>query len=196
MINLDYLEIGCCDFNLLSRNKKKIGLSIEPVKYYYNKLNTRMKLNIAISNKNGYCKVFYLDEKIINDYHLPTWLKGCNSINEYHPTMKKILLKHNLPLELIDYDEIEMLTLNKLIKKYNIKSIDYLKIDTEGHDYYILNEFFKNPSIYPNTIYFECNNLSNKELVYDMIKKIPYTIKYESNHNIKMVLNSSISLSS
>jgi hypothetical protein len=80
-----------------------------------------------------------------------------------------------------------MMTLNKLIKKYNIKSIDYLKIDTEGHDYYILNEYFKNPTIYPNTIYFECNHLTKKKLVNELIEKIPYTIVNESCNNIKMI---------
>ena len=70
-----------------------------------------------------------------------------------------------------------MLTLNDLIIEKKINSIDYLKLDCEGHDIEILKEFFKKPKLYPNKIYFESNILSDRKLVIDFIKTIPYTIK-------------------
>ena len=95
-MKLDFLEIGACDFNFLCKNKKKIGLTIEPVEYYYQKLPTDDKMKIAISTQVGYCSIYYLPITIIEDYHLPYWVKGCNSINEPHPLTIKELKKNKL----------------------------------------------------------------------------------------------------
>ena len=92
-MNLDYLEIGACDFKLLCSNKKKKGLTIEPVEYYFNKLPTEDKLKIAISIKSGFCPIYSLPESIIKDYYLPWWLKGCSSINKPHPQVLAHLKK-------------------------------------------------------------------------------------------------------
>ena len=183
-MNLDYLEIGACDFNLLCRNKKKKGITIEPVEYYYQRIKTEDKMKIAISNKNGSCLIHYLPISIIEDYNMPNWLRGCNSINNPHPTTLKQLEKYNLPIDVIQKDRVRMLTLNQLIVEKNIQYIDYLKLDCEGHDILILKEFFKEPKLYPNQIYFESNILSDRVEILEFIKTIPYSIVKCSNNNI------------
>jgi hypothetical protein len=184
-MKLDYLEIGACDFNLLCRNKKKNGLTIEPIHYYYNRIPTEDKLQVAISNCNGYCNMYFLPTSIIEDYNLPNWLRGCNSINHPHPTTIKQLEKAGLPLELILKERIRKLTLKTLIEKKQIDEIDYLKLDCEGHDIYILEEYFKDPPpLFPNKIYFECNTLTDKSRVMTFIDKIPYNITKITSENI------------
>ena len=184
-MKLDYLEIGACDFNLLCRSKKKKGLTIEPINYYYNRIPTEDKLQVAISNSNGYCDMYFLPIGIIEDYNLPNWLRGCNSINQPHPQTIKQLEKAGLPVELIQIQRIRKLTLKRLIQEKDIDEIDYLKIDCEGHDIVILEEFFKyTPPLYPNKIYFECNILTDKSRVLSFIDRIPYNISKMSKNNI------------
>jgi len=196
-MKLDYLEIGTCDFSMECDKQNKVGYSIEPVKYYYDKLpsnENKHKLRLAISDKIGFCYIYSLPEKIIKEYHLPLWLKGCSCINKYHPTVVKILLKHNLPLELILKEKVEMTTLNNLLVKLKITELDLLKIDCEGHDYYILKEYFNNPHLLPKFIYFENNKLTPIEIkkkINLLIDQIPYEIIKATCNNIKLKLMTS-----
>ena len=63
-------------------------------------------------------------------------------------------------------DKVKTISWKTLISEYKIRSIDYLKIDTEGHDHIILKSYFeeckKNPKLYANKILFEYNESSDK----------------------------------
>jgi len=197
-MKLDFLEIGTSDFETLIQtcDNNKIGMSIEPVKYYFNKLpqkNNVQKLNIAISNENGECKVYYISDSNIKKYNLPWWIRGCNSINDYHPTVLKILDKMKYDISLFDFDIVKKMTLFELIKEYNIEEIKYLKIDTEGHDCLILNKFIEDViknnfiEILPKKILFEANILTEKNLLTTTLNKL-YNIGYELIKNDGNVL--------
>jgi FkbM family methyltransferase len=173
----DYIEIGTSDFNTeIQKKDNKVGISIEPVKYYLDKLpnkNNCIKLNIACSNHNGLCTIYYIPESNIIKYKLPQWVKGCNSINSYHKTVEKLCNNNNLNIEEIsDNYQVETKKLSTIIENMNVKGIYYLKIDTEGHDCVILKEFHNdivNNDSLPHLILFESNILSNKKEIDNII---------------------------
>jgi FkbM family methyltransferase len=173
------IEIGTSDFHTEAGQKK--GLFIEPVKYYFERLPNCLKENVAISNIDGETDIYYVTEEDITEYNknnnpsAPLWLKGCASINDPHPTLLKYF-----DLERIRKDKVKIVKIKSLIDKYEIKVIDYLKIDTEGHDCIILNNFLDEVKIFPKTIQFEYNSLSNleeTELLINRLESLNYEIK-------------------
>ena len=175
--NFDFIEIGTSDFESLSiETPHKRGLLVEPLKFYLDNLpnnNNQIKANYALSDKNGKIKIFYVKPEDIIKHNLPNWVRGCNSIDKPHPSIKKLLGDNHD--NIIQVDTVKCITWEKLIKEFNIKSIDYLKIDTEGHDYIILTEYLKICNSYPNLlaskIVFENNSLSDKGEILDLINK-------------------------
>lgn len=103
----DFIEIGTSDFDteIQKATDNTIGLSIEPIKYYLDKLPNKLniqKLEMAISNENGNCLIYYMPIETINKYNFPKWFRGCNSINDYHSTVYNTIKELDLvPEELI-----------------------------------------------------------------------------------------------
>jgi len=168
---LEYLEIGTCDFNcecLKKIYKNKLGMCIEPLKYYLDKLPNRknlIKVNCAIFNKSGKGKIFYVSEEDIIKLNLPKWLKGCSSLNKRHWIFD---CKNHFPNGIpVKEKDVDILSFADLVKIYKIESINFLKIDTEGCDSYILENYLKysetNKKILAKKIKFEFNRESNKE---------------------------------
>ena len=167
----DFIEIGTSDFDTeIEKKDEKIGISIEPIKYYLDRIPNKqncIKLNLGISNYNGTCIVNYLSEQTIQKYNFPVWLRGCNSINSYHKTVYNICKNINIDIEKIsEKDSVDVTTLYTLMNKLSIAGVYYLKIDTEGHDTVILKKFYeenKNNMYLPHLIQFESNELTNRE---------------------------------
>jgi len=147
-MNFKFVDIGTSDFDTRVReinNEEKI-LLVEPLFYYLSNLpdgNGIFKANFAISDKNGFGKIYYVKSEIIKEYGLPNWFRGCNSLNHKHPTVLKFLNKLNKPETLISVEETRIISFRELIKIYGISSIESLKIDTEGHDSVILNDVYQ-----------------------------------------------------
>jgi len=168
-MNFDFIEIGTSDFDTLIEkcNNNEVGLCVEPLNEYLRRLPDKpkvIKANYALSDNSGNAKIFYVKPQDIVKYNLPNWVRGCNSLNFPHPTIKKLLGdKHD---SIVKVENIQLITWSKLISLYKIESVKYLKIDTEGHDGVILEEYYKecikNPLLLANTILFENNVLSNK----------------------------------
>jgi hypothetical protein len=200
MVMCDFIEIGTSDFNtcIQDANEDTYGLSIEPIKYYLDKLpnkNKCLKINCAISDDNGYCDIYFIPEEKIINHNLLIDFKGCNSINNYHPSVERILREKNLnPENFYEKKRIPKKTMINIIEEYNVEFIYYLKIDTEGHDTKILEKFISDQSTnsqLPQTILFESNVLSNKNEVTDVIKKLNY-IGYDlvyAKHDTFLKLN-------
>lgn len=167
----DFIEIGTSDFDTeIEKMDSKYGISIEPIKYYLDKLPNKqhcIKRNIAISNYSGTCCVYYLSEKTIQTYGFPYYVRGCNSINSYHKTVTKLCNDKNLKIEEIsEKEEIPVQTLVQTMDEMNIEGVYYLKIDTEGHDTSILKKFYEENTCnkyLPHVILFESNILSKKK---------------------------------
>ena len=184
---LDFIEIGTSDFDTeIQKNDNKIGLSVDAVKYYIDNLPDKtgcIKINNGISNFNGEITINYISIENIKKYNLPHWVKGCNSVNHYHPTVTKLFLKQGLQIEDIATSyKVPCKTLLFLLSEYDVDGFYLLKIDTEGHDSIILEHFLennKNNKLFPHKIIFESNRLSSKKDIKNIIKisqKIGYDL--------------------
>jgi len=179
--NLDFIEIGTSDFDTLiqTATNSTIGISIDPIQLYLDNLPNKdnvIKLNCAISDISGTATVFYIKPEDIIKYSLPNWVRGCNSINNPHPTVVKLLKNKNITYNsVVSTKTIQIMTLYQLYDLYNINNVKYLKIDTEGHDCSILDKFYEDILKYklclPSKILFESNILTNKEAVINTINK-------------------------
>ena len=189
----DFIEVGTSDFETLieKADNQTIGLSIEPIKQYLDNLPNKpgvIKANYALSNKKGKSKVYYIDPQDIKKHNLPEWVRGCNSINHPHPTVKRLLGEKYEKIAIVR--EVEVITWKDIIEMYKVEEIGTLQIDTEGHDHIILEEYFKActllPSILATTIIFEYNELANKTALNRIIakfEKLGYTGKKVADIN-------------
>ncbi len=66
----------------------------------------------------------------------------------------------------IETDKVEITTLTKVIEEKNIKQVDFLKIDTEGFDYFVLRGFPWD-KVKPSIIVCEFEDKKTKSLGYD-----------------------------
>jgi len=163
------IEIGTSDFDTLAG--VEYGIYIEPVKYYFDRLpDNIIKENVAISNYCGECTIYYVDDEIIKRYNAPDWLRGCSSINTKHIRLLKYIPKNEILEMTVKVDRIK-----NIIKNHNVEKIDFLKIDTEGHDTIILNDFLDTIEIKPSKIQFENNILSDKNEVNKLIYRLEDT---------------------
>ena len=166
----DFIEIGTSNFDTLieAADDTTVGISIEPIGYYLDQLPNRAgvkKLAVAISHNHGMLPVFYIPERTIRARGLPEWLRGCNSVGDYHPKHVELMVR-----DLVQIDTVDVMTIADIFDLHDVTELDYLKIDTEGADCDIMLNLFKflesEPrSRYPKKILFESNELANQELV-------------------------------
>jgi hypothetical protein len=161
----DFIEIGTSDFDtLLETTTDKIGISIEPLKYYLDNLPDNdkvIKVNCGISDIDFETDIFWVSPEDIQKYNLPNWLRGCNSIINPHPTAIKELDKVNLS-QVYKTSKCKCITWTTLVNTYDITSVNLLKIDTEGHDCKIIKNILYSNTILPDEILFEYNVLTNE----------------------------------
>jgi hypothetical protein len=162
----DFIEIGTSNFDTLiqSADDNTKGISVDAVKYYIDNLPEKenvKKINVGISDVNSYLDVYYIPEKVIEQNNLPNWFKGCNFINNYH----ELHIEHNVS-HLCKIERVKVITTYELFYQNSVRHIQYLKIDTEGHDCVILKSLFSYIKylpilFYPKKILFETNSHTN-----------------------------------
>lgn len=180
-MKFDYIEIGTSNFDTMCQEHPNlVGISIEPVDVYLKSLPSHdsvIRLNCAISKYKGHGEVFYVHPEDIDEYNLPEWLKGCNSFNALHPSTSWELEKRELT-HLVRKKVVDVLTWEVLVERYDITKVEFLKIDTEGHDLVIINSILdlmeKQPTILPEEIFFESNILINAEELKIILKRLTY----------------------
>lgn len=170
------IEIGTSDFRTSAGNID--GVFIEPIKYYFDRLPKCNKENVAISNYEGSVDAYYITDREIELYKLPDWLRGCSTIKNIHPTLKRNLEKRNIPLSIVKTEKVRVVRIKSIIEKYNIEYLDLLKVDTEGHDAVILNDYLDTVSFLPKVIIFESNGLVHKSDVKSLIERLT-SLNYE-----------------
>jgi len=180
----DFIEIGTSDFDtLIQSTQGKIGLTIEPLLFYLENLPKNpsvIKVNCAITDHDGQIDIFYLEPTDIENYDLPGWLRGCNSINEPHPSTM-IELRNRGIEHLMKSHTCECLSWKTLVNRYDIESIELLKIDTEGHDCVIINSILNDKSVLPKKIHFEANILTESEIITETLQRL-----IESGYKVSM----------
>lgn len=146
-----FIEIGTCDFDTclpLIESGEWIGVMCEPAPTYFNNLknmcaNVANKenlflQNVAITDYKGH--VSFAESKE-TDIPENLWQRGISSIVQDHHKGERLFdLEGNQPLikQILD---VPCTTLDHLIRQYSLDSIDYLKIDTEGHEINILDNY-------------------------------------------------------
>lgn len=157
-MKFDIIQIGSHigntpnDYIFNKINQSNNVIFIEPVKEYFHKLkenydkkfpnNNFIFLNVACGDQDDYIKLYV---PIINP-NLPYWADQLSSVLPNHTK------DHNLLVNL-DEQVVESITLNTLLKNYDIKELELLCVDTEGYDFEILNSYDFN--IKPKEIIFE-----------------------------------------
>lgn len=197
---IDFIEIGTSDFDTeIQKKDNRIGLSIDAVKYYIDNLPNKagcIKINNGVSNFNGEITINYLSVEDIKKYKLPEWIRGCNSVNHYHPTATKLLLDKDIQIKdiAISY-KVPCKTLLSLLTEYDVQGFYLLKVDTEGHDSIILEHFLKNNNnnnLLPHKIIFESNVLTDKKdtsKIINMSQQIGYDMIYSGKEDTILKLN-------
>jgi len=189
-MNIDFLEIGTSDVDTIIQSCEDgaIGFSIEPIKYYLDKLPNKKnvkKINKAITGdkvKDQKIKIFYIPFDIIIKENLPLFLRGCNKVNDYHP----LHLEMNLE-KFVSIEDVELINIGDFILENNIEKIKYLKIDTEGYEINILKGLYDHllnfPNNCPEEILFETNTggsdfIDEVNNIINLYYKIGYKLVY------------------
>jgi FkbM family methyltransferase len=176
-MNYDFIEVGTSDFETHIQNARDetVGLSIEPIQYYLDRLPNKEnveKLNCAVSfdGKPGRDKVYYIPHETIVRQGIPHWIRGCNSMGDYHYQHKVRNLQEH-----VKTIEVDVIPLRDIFEHHNVEQLKTLKLDTEGGDSYILQSFIpflkdRLKENYPQTIEFETNILTPAEVVNETIE--------------------------
>jgi len=197
MKDLHFIEVGTSDFDTLIQVAKPetAGISIEPIKYYLDRLPNppnviKMNCAIALDGTVGKNKIYYVPDEVIKANNLPHWIRGCNSLGDYHYQHKQMDIKH-----LVQIDEVDQIPLSDILEQQDIRRILTLKIDTEGGDCAILQSFVpylnSKPRIkWPGRILFETNILTPEKIIQetlDIYTELGYNYKRD-HENTLMIL--------
>jgi len=167
-----FIEIGSCDFDtnidLITTGSWK-GVMCEPAELYRNNLETLVKDNryrsnleilpYAISDYDGEILFGEAQDSSEGSRSLGSWRRGISSIlEENHKGERLFDLANNKQFLAKEY-RVPCWTLDTLIKFTGYKHIDYLKIDTEGHEMNILENYSWN--IKPSLIKLEHSHIDD-----------------------------------
>lgn len=159
-----FVEIGANDGVKADPSRKYIlkyrwkGILIEPQRDIFIKLKKNYKNmgltfeNAAITNKNGKLPFYKLRRDLIKE----RWHDAIATLD-----LDRSVLG-NLDKDKVEIEYVKCMTFAKLLKKYNVRKIDLLQIDTEGHDYEILKTIPFN-KIKPKIIRFEYIHIKDYE---------------------------------
>jgi FkbM family methyltransferase len=198
-MRFDYIDIGTSDFDTSASiaSARQNVLLVEPISIYLNTLptgNNIFKSNVAIGDTNSSIDIFYVHPDKIKEYRLPDWVRGSNSIGDYHPIVKKLLLDSNLPLDIVTKETIRLVTLNDLFLEHNVESVGQLKIDAEGYDHYILAQAYEKTQggLIIDRIIFEYNiefkNTDELDKLVTKFKELGYNSRWASKKKRDIIL--------
>ena len=180
MSKFDFVEIGTSYFHTEVENAsdETVGLSVEPVKYYLDKLPSKpkcKKANVAISDKEGSMDLFYVPDEYISEYDLGWWVAGTSTLLKPNKITYEYLAKKKLA-HLMTKKPVKVITFGMLADKYNVSEINYLKVDVEGHDAVVIQSMLDycdvHNSVFPKCIRFEANGLGDKKKEDEVICKL------------------------
>ena len=173
-----FLEIGSCDFDTLNHLSDSgwSGVIVEPTSYINNipKKENIQYVNSAISDYNGVGTMYSAREDVVER---DSAFKGMTT------------LIPNSNWALTNEIEVDVITFERLFEITSLERIDYLKIDTEGYDAYILSLFPWN-KVRPNYIKFESEHLSDEDMssTIGMLKSLGYHCEIDDRNTYAIKL--------
>ena len=138
-----FIDIGShkgtyTDLILRNFNVRKV-LMFEPqknilkiIKNKYKKFKFIKIFNYAVSNKNGFQKIY------INRHDLTSSLTRLDESNKYLIQKSRLFVENNKQSLIKKTYDVKTVRLKEILLKSNIKKIELLKIDTEGHELEVL----------------------------------------------------------
>lgn len=181
-----FIEIGTCDFDTclpLIESGEWIGIMCEPAPTYFKNLENICKhidnrdnlflQNLAVTDYKGSVSFAESKDTKVTDN---LWQRGISSIvSDHHKGERLFDLEGNKNLinQILD---VPCTTLDDLIMQYDLDSIDYLKIDTEGHEMNILDSYTW--SIKPTIIKLEHTHI-NDVYISSLLKDKGYIVYTE-----------------
>lgn len=149
-----FVEIGSCDFDSLNDLAKEgwKGVVVEPISEYLNNLEKHKGvhyINAAVDVLPGTREMNVFNEDVVeNDRDFA----GMSSFAEYtHPSNQSNVTSRS----------VETVTYQNVIQSSGIPRVDFLKIDTEGHDLVILNQVIYDGKHRPGIIKAEHKHIQN-----------------------------------
>lgn len=181
-LRFDFLEIGTSDFDSLSHLATDItrGISVEPVRYYLDRLPSWpgvRKICAGVGSCQGDAEVFYIPDHVIQQHSLPNWMRGCNSVGDYHWQHRRFGIEH-----LVQREIVPVMSLREILQQNSVTELDFLKLDTEGQDSDILLDFWPwaQRHLLPARIQFESNELTAPSMISRIIDV--YSARYAVIH--------------
>lgn len=148
-----------------SKKLASIIYEVEPVfkntkliknNFIKNKFSNFVVVNVAVTNKNGHQKLYTVDL----DSH-------------------GLLFDHNVNGRLTNYQTVSTMTLKSIFNKYQIKKVDFLKIDCEGSEGTIIKSLDYKTSQLINRISIEYHDnvsILNHRDILDILKKYKFRV--------------------
>ena len=163
------------------------GIVVEPVAYIYKKLVDTYRHvpgviceNVAIADEEGTRKLYRLKE---NNDGLPEWYDQLGSFDS------AIVQAHRHKIKDFDTyfmtDFVDCVTLDALMDKHAVETIDLLHIDTEGYDYEII-KMLNFSKFKPAIIMFEHKHLPSETYrqAVILLKEQGYHLYRENNDTL------------
>lgn len=188
--DLSFIEIGTCNHTTLCDSDysnnivgHNLGIGVEIVADYLEELPTWSnirKINAAVTDHSGEVIMYHVPkDRIKPSASYYRQLQGCNSINTYHPNHLKWGVK-----DLVKKTPVRAMTLPELIYENNVRGIQFLKMDLEGHDHVVMrnyHEFLTDMPVvfHPKRIQFESNTHTDKiniDIVIEMYQQLNYQV--------------------
>lgn len=172
-MHYDFIEIGafCHDTLADTATPNTRGLLIEPVQEYLDRIKldrfpliTKVSAAIVDVMPDEPLLLYYVPEEKVKQHRLHSWMTQCNSIGKPHPWHVRYYANQDgtgectrlLRKGIVHVREVDLMTWSQLVTKYDVTSLDFLKIDAEGFDCRIVNSVLDHGSR-PPKIQFETN---------------------------------------
>jgi len=165
-----FIEIGACDFNTLNHfaDHGWQGLIVDPMKKYLDRLEKKPNVEYviaAISDTEGTADFYEFKQEIVDKDH------DFAGMSTLHPIPANMHLMNKLT--------VDKMTYSNLLSTYNIEQVDFLKIDTEGHDLKILKSIDFEGNTRPKVIKIEHKHCDGLEM-FNFLVANNYHVEFES----------------